>query len=124
MCMIISDTAPIKGWRNGRGARRLGRASLSTECRYPGLRAAEDQRVNVVRAFVGIDRFEVPHVADHLDIVSNEQRRQILEYQFSLAIVSSASPYRSSFFAPMPDRPRKSSSVRGRVAAIASRVLS
>ena len=43
---------------------------------------------------------------------------------FAIVIFSSASPYRSSFLAPMPEMPRRSSSVRGWVAAIASRVLS
>lgn len=49
---------------------------------------------------------------------------QVLKYQFFLVIVSNVSSYRSSFLAPPPEMPRKSSSVRGWVAAIDSRVLS
>src|SRR5688572_6863399 len=35
----------------------------------PGLRPAEDQGVDVVRALVGIDNFEIYHMADHAELV-------------------------------------------------------
>src|SRR5678809_1320346 len=35
----------------------------------PGDGAPEDQRVDVVRAFVGVDHLEVHHVADHAELV-------------------------------------------------------
>src|SRR4051812_13891076 len=34
-----------------------------------GLRPPEDQRVNVVRALVGVHRFEVQHVADDVELI-------------------------------------------------------
>ena len=35
----------------------------------PGLRAAQDQRVDVVRALVGVHRFEIAHHAHHVEFV-------------------------------------------------------
>jgi hypothetical protein len=67
----------------GRGAMRLGVVRLAELEEYhmpawsageggdPGLGAAEDQGVDVVGAFVGIDRFEVHHVADHVVLVGD-----------------------------------------------------
>ena len=43
----------------------------STKRRNTGLRAAENQRVDVVRAFVRVDRLEVHHVADHVEFVGD-----------------------------------------------------
>ena len=34
-----------------------------------GLSPAEDQRVDVMRAFVGVHRFQIHHVADHVELV-------------------------------------------------------
>jgi hypothetical protein len=49
----------------------LWREGLPGERPYPNaciprLRAAENQRVHVVRAFVGVDRFEILRVAHHV----------------------------------------------------------
>src|SRR6476659_2817417 len=41
----------------------------SAECLDAGDGAAEDQRVDVVRAFVGIDHLEVDDMADHAELV-------------------------------------------------------
>src|SRR5688572_10582458 len=43
----------------------------STERGDPGLGAPEYQRVDVVRAFVGVDRLEVHHVADYVELVGD-----------------------------------------------------
>src|SRR6185437_7759758 len=43
----------------------------SSESGDAGLRAAEDQRVDVVRALVGIHGFEVQHVPDHVELVDD-----------------------------------------------------
>src|SRR5262245_41689184 len=40
-----------------------------TEGRNPRLRSAEDQRVDVVRAFVGVHYLEIHHVANHAELV-------------------------------------------------------
>ena len=45
------------------------RRSASAERRKPGLRAAEDQRVHVMRALIRVDRFQVHHVPDHVVLV-------------------------------------------------------
>ena len=54
--------SPISPRREHRGI-----YSRSLEGGKPGDRAAHDQRVDVVRAFVGVDRLEVRGVAHHLE---------------------------------------------------------
>src|SRR4029077_6805598 len=53
-----------------RGAEVL-RSQRSEKCLDPGLGAAEDQRVDVVRAFVGIDGFEIAQHAHHVELVGD-----------------------------------------------------
>ena len=36
-----------------------------------GNRASKNQRMNVVRAFIGVDRFEVDHVADDAEVLGD-----------------------------------------------------
>jgi hypothetical protein len=35
------------------------------------LRPSQDQRMNVVRAFIGVHHFQVHHVTDHAELVRN-----------------------------------------------------
>ena len=51
--------------------RRPAAAHPSEEGLQPGLRAAEDQRMDVVRALVGVDRLEVQHVAHDVVLFLN-----------------------------------------------------
>ena len=44
----------------------FGALSRATERLNSRLRAAQDQRVDVVGAFVGVDRFQVQHVPDDI----------------------------------------------------------
>jgi hypothetical protein len=56
------------------GARKPGtlqRARQASEGRDAGLGAAQDQRVDVVRAFIGIHDLQVDHVADDAELVRN-----------------------------------------------------
>src|SRR5438309_2611326 len=46
-------------------------SAIAGEGLDPGLRAAEDQRVDVVRAFVGVDDLEVDDVADDAEFVGD-----------------------------------------------------
>src|SRR5204862_1614884 len=50
-----------RGWVNDE--------ALSAERLDSGLGAAEDQRMDVVRALVGVDRFQIHHMADHMEFV-------------------------------------------------------
>ena len=59
------------GWRYVCLARIREGSAAAAECRQPGLRAAEDQRVHVVRALIRVDRFQVHHVADHVVLVGH-----------------------------------------------------
>src|SRR5581483_6752708 len=46
-------------------------ASFAAERLDPGLRAAEDESVDVVRALVGVDDLEVEHVAHDAELVGD-----------------------------------------------------
>ena len=68
---IQSNTNPIRGGRavvvvefHGSRTRLLKRLN-------PGLRAAQNQRVNVVRALIRVHHFKVHHVAHHAVFIAN-----------------------------------------------------
>src|SRR5262245_10600424 len=67
--LVSIDASPVTN-RDGKGlCARGGRGSRKR--RDPGLRPPEDQCVDVVRAFIGVDRLEIHHVADHMELVGN-----------------------------------------------------
>ena len=61
------------------GSRRGGRGSvlghqgwiLVGKCRNAGLRAAQNERVNVMRAFVGVNHFEIDQMARHTELIAD-----------------------------------------------------
>ncbi len=65
-CRALPDRLVIR-----RGGASPEKRPNSTEGRDAGLRATENQRMNVVRALVGIDRFEVHYMADHMELVGD-----------------------------------------------------
>src|SRR5215471_3575148 len=69
--LAASDAHGVTAARSPMPSRRSKRTcrARSEECLDPGLGATEDQRVNVVRAFVGVDGLEIAQHAHHVELV-------------------------------------------------------
>src|SRR5690348_11676021 len=79
--VLINAHAPINDYRGEKRHREEAKRethhapskppSTPLERRDPRLRAAEDEGVDVVRAFVGVDGLEIHHVADDVIFVDD-----------------------------------------------------